>query len=73
MSLYLPINAKGSVAIAVCKRCQMKVQYDSLRKDPNNGNWYCPSCVDEYDPWRLPSRNSENIALDHPRKDEDLV
>ena len=73
MSLYLPINAKGSVAIAICTRCQMKVQYASLRTDPNNGNFYCRECVDIYDPWRLPARNPEDISLNHPRKDEDLV
>lgn len=72
MSLYLPVRTKGTVAIAICNRCQMKVYYDDLRKDPNNNNWYCKDCVDLYDPWRLPARRAENISLDHPRPDEDI-
>ena len=71
--LYLPVNAKGSAAIAICPRCKFKVQYDSLKKDPNNGNFYCPDCVDIFDPWRLPARVPEDITLQHPRPDEDLV
>ena len=73
MSLYLPINRRGSVAIAVCFRCQMKVQYNELRRDPNNNNFYCPKCIDIYDPWRLPARKTEDISLKHPRPDEELV
>ncbi len=49
-----------------------KVQYDDLRQDPNTKVWVCESCVDLYDPWRLPARNPENISLDHPRPDSDM-
>lgn len=73
MSLYLPVKTRGTVAIAICPRCQRKVCYDDLRKDPNNSNYYCGECVDVLDPWRLPARQTENITLDHPRKDEELV
>ena len=72
MSLYLPVSAKGSVAIAVCPRCQKKMQYADLKKDPNNGNYYCGECVDLYDPWRLPARRTEEIGLQHPRPDVKL-
>lgn len=72
-NLYLPVNKNGTAAIAVCPRCKFKVQYVDLRQDPNNKNWYCKDCVDAYDPWRLPARNPEDITLQHPRKDEDLV
>lgn len=51
----------------------MKIQYDDLTRDPNNGNYFCPDCVDKYDPWRLPARKAENINLQHPRPDEELV
>jgi hypothetical protein len=73
MSLYLPVKTSGSAAIAICTRCQMKKYYDDLRQDPNTKNWYCKDCVDIYDPWRLPARNPENISLQHPRPDEELV
>lgn len=72
MSEYLPLNLKGSVAIAVCPRCQRKIQYDDLTRDPNNQNFYCPECVDTLDPWRLPARRTEDISLQHPRPDVEL-
>ncbi len=72
MSLYLPVRTSGSAAIAVCPRCSMKVYYDELTMDPNTKNWYCPSCVDLYDPWRLGARQVEDITLNHPRPDTEL-
>lgn len=72
MSLYLPVKAKGTVAICVCPRCQKKMYYSDLKQDPNNKNWYCEGCVDIYDPWRLPARRTEEIGLQHPRPDVKL-
>jgi hypothetical protein len=73
MPLYLPVNLDGNkVSIAICPRCCMKIQYDDLRQDPNNLNWYCAECVDLYDPWRLPARKTEDISLRHPRPDTEL-
>lgn len=71
-NLYLPVRTKGSAAIAVCYRCQRKVYYNDLKQDPNNKQYFCPECVDIYDPWRLPARQAENIGLQHPRPDVDL-
>lgn len=73
MSKYLRPSVHGTVAIAVCPRCNFKVQYDDLVKDPNTQNYYCADCADLLDPWRLPARRTEDISLQHPRKDEDLV
>ena len=72
MSLYLPVRAKGSAAIAVCYRCSRKFHMDQLVKDPNNGMWVCTDDQDVLDPWRLPARQAENISLDHPRPDVPL-
>lgn len=72
MSLYLPVQIKGSAAIAICPRCQKKVPYDSLVQDPNNKMWVCKDDQDLYDPWRLPARRPEDISLQHPRPDEEL-
>ena len=69
MSKFLPVSPHGTVAIALCNRCQTKVQYTDLRQDPNNLNWYCIDCVDQLDPWRLPTRRPEDISLQHPRPD----
>lgn len=74
MSLYLPIKTVGnSVSIAICYRCQKKMYLGDLKKDPNNGAMYCKDCVDIYDPWRLPARKTENITVNHPRPDTELV
>lgn len=72
MSLYLPLNLKGTVAIAICGRCATKMQYDDLRQDPNNQQWYCAACTDVLDPYRLPARQTEDISLRHPRPDVEL-
>ena len=71
-NLYLPVRTSGSAAIAVCYRCQRKVYYDELKQDPNNKQYFCRDCVDEFDPWRLPARQAEDISLSHPRPDVDL-
>lgn len=73
MSKFLPArNVGGSMAIAVCLRCAKKIYYGQLTQDPNTKVYYCPECVDLYDPWRLPARPSEDISLNHPRPDTDL-
>lgn len=69
-SLYLPVRRRGNkVSIAICMRCQEKIYYDDLQRDPNNSEWYCKDCVDLYDPYRLPARRTEDISLQHPRPD----
>lgn len=69
MSLYLPYRASGNAAISICGRCAKKIYYSDLVLDPNNKNYYCPECVDLFDPWRLPARKAEDISLKHPRPD----
>ena len=73
MSLYLaPKVVRGTVAIAICDRCGMKLYNGDLVKDPNNGLRVCVDCKDDFDPYRLPARRTENVALDRPRPDEEL-
>jgi len=72
MSLYLPVRTQGTAAIAICPRCSKKIYYDELRTDPNNLQKYCADCVDIFDPWRLPARPADKIALDYPRPDVKL-
>ena len=70
---YLPVKTSGSAAIAICPRCHFKRYYDEMRQDPNTKVYMCGSCIDIYDPWRLPARPPEKISLEHPRKDDELV
>jgi NAD-dependent SIR2 family protein deacetylase len=73
MSLFLPVRTRGSAAIAVCQRCAKKMYYADLKRDPNNHNWYCADCVDGLDPYKLPPKQVEDMALNHPRVDEVLT
>lgn len=72
MSLYLPVKARGTAAIAICARCQQKVYHDDLSEDPNTKLMVCDGCRDQLDPWRLPPRGEDKIALAHPRPDVEL-
>ena len=74
MGLYLPVRSVGgTMAIAICARCGKKMYAGERRKDPNNGLWVCDADLDDYDPWRLPARAAEDITVQNPRPDEDLI
>lgn len=73
MPLYLPPKTSGTCAIAICDRCKMKHYYDELLPDPNSpGLRVCDGCRDVLDPYRLPARETEPIALRYPRPDVSL-
>lgn len=74
MPLYLPSGNKGgTVAIAVCDRCKLKMPYSELRADGNSpGLRVCKACCDVKDPYRLAARQTENISLRYPRPDAPL-
>lgn len=68
MPVWLPHNDGPNIATAYCQRCTHKRQYADLRQDPNDLNYYCRfGCIDIFDPWRLPTRTTENISLEHAR------
>jgi hypothetical protein len=71
MSIWLDTRGYTSLAVAVCDRCKMKRSITELVSDPNApGTYVCQrDCVDQYDPWRLPAREPEDITLEHPRPD----
>lgn len=75
MSLYLNTTGKTLVAIGVCDRCKMKRALVDLAPDRNSpGLRVCnQGCNDEFDPWRLPARRTEDITLRYPRPDEELI
>jgi hypothetical protein len=71
---YLPVRTVGgTVAIGICYRCQMKHYLGDLKQDPNTKAWCCKDCTDILDPWRLPARKTEDLRVQHPRLDEELV
>lgn len=75
MSLYVPVPSGGIVSVGICDRCHRKVPYSELRADGNSpGLRVCqdPGCWDVKDPYKYPSRVTENITLKYPRPDEPL-
>lgn len=64
----------GDIAIAVCDRCKFKKPYLELRPDGDKpGLRVCAECWDSKDPWRLPPRQPEAIALRYARPDVSIA
>lgn len=74
MPIYLDTRGNSVLSVAICDRCSRKFAYVDLRPDPNfPGMRVCKDDLDQYDPWRLPARQTENIALRHPRPDVSIA
>ena len=70
MGVYLDTLGKSTLAIGICGRCSRKFSLDDLYSDPNYpGLMVCLEDRDEYDPYRLPARQPEKIALRFARPD----
>lgn len=79
MAIFLDPRGRTSYGVAICDRCRFKRFTDELVADPNYpGLRVCdPSqvregCKDQFDPWRLPARQTENITLRFVRPDVPL-
>ena len=74
MPVYLDTRGNSVLSVAVCDRCRRKFAYTDLMPDPNfPGMRVCKDDLDNYDPWRLPARQTENIALRFPRPDTNIA
>ena len=71
MPKWLDTRGLTSLAIGICDRCKMKRAYIDLQPDPNfPGLRVCnEGCRDQYDPYRLPARQTERINLRFARPD----
>ena len=70
MPVYIDTRGNSVLSVAVCDRCNRKFAYVDLMPDPNfPGMRVCKDYLDNFDPWRLPARQTENIALRFPRPD----
>lgn len=70
MPIYLDTRGRSTLGIGICGRCSRKFSLDELYSDPNYpGLRVCQDDMDEYDPYRLPARQPEVIALRYPRPD----
>jgi len=74
MSKYVDVSDHTSFGLGVCARCQRTFPILELISDPNSpGLKVCVDDADEYDPYRLPARKTEKIALSFTRPDEELI
>lgn len=71
MPRFLDTRGNAVIAIFICDRCRMKRPIIEAMPDPNfPGLKVCQQgCADEKDPYRLPARKTERIALQFPRPD----
>lgn len=75
MPLYLNTRGDSLLSIAICDRCKMKRKTVDLSPDRNTpGLMVCDEgCNDEFDPWRLPARPTEDISLPFYRPDASVA
>ena len=74
MPRYLRPKARGKSSVAICGRCQFKFYHSELSEDPNvPGLRVCQDCRDKLDPYRLPVRANEDISIDNPRPDVEII
>lgn len=73
MPVWLDTRGNSVLSVAICDRCNRKMAYVDLMPDPNfPGMRVCKEDLDQFDPWRLPALQTENIALRFPRPDVPL-
>jgi hypothetical protein len=71
--VFLDTRGRSTLGIGICGRCSRKMSLDELQPDPNYpGLRVCKEDLDQYDPYRLPARQPEVIALQYPRPDTPL-
>ena len=75
MPKWLDTRGNALIAIFICDRCKMKRAIIEAQPDPNfPGLKVCQQgCADQKDPYRLPARRTERIALQFPRPDVNVA
>jgi len=74
MPLYLDTRGRSTLGVGLCARCSRKFSLDDLQSDPNfPGLMVCVADLDDFDPYRLPARQSEQITLRFVRPDESVA
>lgn len=70
MGVYLDTRGYATLGIGICGRCSRKMSLTKLFSDPNYpGLRVCKVDIDQFDPYRLPARQPDNILLMFPRPD----
>lgn len=61
--LYINPRGRSTYGLGICQRCQRVFSLDDLTQDDQSGLILCRKDIDDYDPWRLPMRAPDPIAL----------
>jgi len=71
MSIFIDPEGRPNFGIGICDRCSRKFPLQELHSDPNTpGLKVCLEDLDDYDPYRLPARKTEDVTLPFYRPDE---
>jgi len=70
MPVFLNTRGNPTLGIGICARCSRKFPLHMLHSDLNfPGLRVCDTDLDQFDPYRLPARQTENITLPFMRTD----
>lgn len=73
MSEWLDPTGRSTYGIGLCDRCHQKFSIQELYPDPNTpGLRVCKADLDQFDPYRLPARQTEDIHLQFTRPETPL-
>lgn len=73
MSYFLDPTGRSTYGIGICDRCKRVFSIEDLHPDPNSpGLRVCLADLDDFDPYRLPARQTERINLPFVRPDEPI-
>lgn len=74
MARFLDTRGRSTLGIGICARCSRKFSLDDLQPDPNYpGLMVCRADLDDFDPYRLPARQPDDITLRFVRPDTDIA
>lgn len=72
--IFIDPTGSSNYGLGVCARCWRKFKLEDLHSDPNSpGLKVCIDDLDDYDPYRLPARRTEDVTLPFYRPDEALT
>jgi hypothetical protein len=72
--MFIDPTGQPTYGIGLCARCSRKFPLAELYPDPNSpGLMVCRDDIDDYDPYRLPARVTEDITLPFVRPDVSLT
>lgn len=73
MPIFIDTSGNPTLGLGICARCSRKMPLHELLDDPNVPMLkVCAEDRDDYDPYRLPARETESITLPFVRPDEEI-